>query len=170
MASSAHSLGASDNVVDFACFETGGRLYGIDVLQIREIVRAQEVTPLPRAPQMIEGVIDLRGAVIPVIDLGRALGGEPIEVDSRTRIAVLEIDGMVVGLRVAAAVDVLSVEASAIEEPPALATQAGYDAVRAVIRRKDAPPVLVLSLEHMLETIYRSGLRARGDQEAGEES
>ena len=50
-----------------------------------------------------------------------------------------------------------------MEEPPALATQAGYDAVRAVVRRPEAAPVLVLSLEHLLESVYRS---ARGGEEA----
>jgi purine-binding chemotaxis protein CheW len=151
----------TDNAVVFACFESGGRLYGVDVLQIREIVRSCEVTPLPRAPELIEGVVDLRGAVIPVIDLARALTGRPAKETAATRIAVLEVEGMAVGLRVEAAVDVLSVDGSAIGSPPALATQAGYDAVRAVVRRPDATPVLVLSLEHLLESLYRSALEGR---------
>jgi purine-binding chemotaxis protein CheW len=151
-----------ENTVDLACFETRGRVYGIDVLQIREIVRSQEVTPLPRAPELIEGVIDLRGAVIPVIDLGHALCGERAEEGIGTRIAVLEVDGMVLGLRVDAAVDVISVAASDVDEPPALATHAGYDTVRAVVRRADAPPVLVLSLECLLESVYRSSLPSAG--------
>lgn len=142
--------------VDLACFEIRGRIYGVDVLQIREIVRSQAVTPLPRAPGLIEGVIDLRGAVIPVVDLGRALDGESVEEGQSTRIAVLEVDDMVFGLRVESAVDVLSVGAGKVDEPPALATHAGYDAVRAVVRRDGAPPVLVLSLDHLLECVYRS--------------
>lgn len=149
---------AADNAVVFACFESSGQLYGIDVLQIREIVRSCSVTPLPRSPELIEGVVDLRGAVIPVLDLARSLGDEVAEETSATRIAILEIEGMAVGLRVEAAVDVLSVDAAAIEGPPALATQAGYDAVRAVVRRPDAAPVMILSLENLLESVYRSAL------------
>lgn len=151
---------AADNAVVFACFESDARLYGIDVLQIREIVRSRVVTPLPRAPELIEGVIDLRGAVIPVLDLARTLGGEPVAETPATRIAVLEIEGMAVGLRVEAAVDVLSVDAAAIEGPPALATQAGYDVIRAVVRRTDAAPLMVLSLENLLESVYRSALES----------
>lgn len=143
-------------MVDLACFEIRNRVYGIDVLQIREIVRSQEVTPLPRAPALIEGVVDLRGAVVPVVDLGRALDGERVPESSSTRIAVLEVDEMVFGLRVESAVDVLSVGAATIDEPPALATHAGYEAVRAVVRRSGAPPVLVLSMDHLLECVYRS--------------
>lgn len=156
-------VGLGDNAIDLACVEVRGRLYGIEVTQIREIVRPQEVTPLPRAPILIEGVIDLRGSVIPVIDLCRALHGEAGAELPTTRIAVLEVEGMVIGLRVEAAVDVLSVDARSVEEPPALATQAGYDAIRAVIRRPDAAPVLVLSTEHLLEGVYRSARAGGGE-------
>lgn len=157
------TLLAAGATVELACFEAHGRLYGVDVMQIREIVRAQEVTPLPRAPELIEGVVDLRGAVIPVVDLGRALGGAPVSEGPANRIAVLEVDDMALGLRVEAAVDVLSVASEALLEPPALATHAGYDVVRAVVRRSDGPPVLVLSVEHLLESLYRSAL-AKGPE------
>jgi purine-binding chemotaxis protein CheW len=157
----ASSLLTSETSVELACFGVRARLYGIDVLQIREIVRSLEVTPLPRAPTLIEGVIDLRGIVIPVVDLGRALGGEPVAEGPQTRIAVLEVDEMALGLRVESAVDVLSVGAGALCEPPALALQAGYAVVRAVVRRSDGPPVLVLSVEHLLEGLYRSALSER---------
>jgi purine-binding chemotaxis protein CheW len=145
-----------ENGVEVACVEAHGRVYGLEVAHIREIVRSQEVTPLPRAPVLIEGVIDLRGRVVPVIDLGRALHGVPAVEGRATRIAVVEVDGLVLGLRVEAAVDVLSVDGSLVEEPPALATQAGYDEVRAVIRRPGAAPVLLVSLERLLEDVYRS--------------
>jgi len=148
--------GTGDVSVDVACFEAAGRVYGIDVLQIREIVRAQQVTPLPNAPALIEGVVELRGAIVPVVDLGRALGGEPVHSEGSARIAVLEVDDMLLGLRVEAAVDVLSVGIGSVAAPPALATNSGYEAVRAVVRRSDAPPVMVLSLDHLLESVYRS--------------
>jgi purine-binding chemotaxis protein CheW len=149
--------------VNLACFEVGGRVYALDVPQLREIVRWQEITPLPMAPELIEGVIDLRGAVIPVIDLGRALGGDVVNVSTRARIVVLECDGLVFGLCVEAAVEVLSLAASALEDPPALAVQAGYEAVRAVVRREGSRPVLVLSLENILESVYRSAIRNQGE-------
>ena len=142
-----------------ACFEVRGNVYAIDVLQIREIVRWQEVTPLPMAPQLIEGVADLRGAVVPVVDLGRALRGEPVPAREAARIVIVEVDELVLGLLVDAAIDVFSVETRSLEAPPALATHAGYEGVRAVVRREGAPPVLVLSLESLLESVYRSARR-----------
>ena len=147
---------AFDSALELACFEIGGNVYGVDVLQIREIVRAQEVTSLPKAPELIEGVIELRGQVIPVVDLGRILGGTPTNPSPAARIAVLEVDDMVIGLRVQLAVDVISATPASIASPPALATNAGYDVVRALVKRTDAPSVLVLSTDHLLEAVYRS--------------
>ena len=151
----------NQNQVTLGCFEVAGRVFAIDVTYVREVVRWQPVTPLPKAPALIEGVIDLRGAVVPVVDLGRALGSDAIEVDSRTRIAVGEVEGLVLGLIVDAAIEVLQVNVTAMEDPPSLATQAGYQATRAVVRRPDAEPILVLSLEHLLESIYRSSLPSK---------
>jgi len=165
LSQNSHSALASEGgQINLACFEVHGRIYALDVTQLREIVRWQEATPLPHAPDLIEGVIDLRGVVIPVLDLGRALAGQPTEVTGRSRVVVLECDGMVLGLSVEAAVDVLSVPASALEDPPALAVQAGYDAVRAVVRRDGEAPVMVLSLDHILECVYRSALADAGDR------
>jgi purine-binding chemotaxis protein CheW len=152
-----------ENQVNLACFETHGRIYALDVSQVREIVRYQEITPLPMAPVLIEGVIDLRGAVIPVVDLARALGGERAEVTGQSRIVVLDCDGLVLGLCVESATDVLSVDAGRLEDVPELASQAGYDAVRHVVRRPGAQPVMVISLEHILENVYKSAISAPED-------
>jgi chemotaxis signal transduction protein len=77
---------------------------------------------------------------------------------------VTEVEGLVMGLAVDAAVDVLPVDVTQLEDPPALATQTGYDVTRAVVRRPDAEPILVLSLEHLLESVYRSALASKEDE------
>lgn len=148
----------NENQVNLACFEVKGQAYALDVSQVKEIVRFQEITPLPLAPALIEGVIDLRGAVIPVIDLERMLAGGRTEETAQSRIVVLDCDGMVVGLCVGAATDVLSLDVSALEDVPDLASHAGYDAVRHVVRRDDEAPVMVLSVDNILESVYRSAL------------
>jgi purine-binding chemotaxis protein CheW len=140
-------------------------MYALDVSYVKEVVRWQPVTPLPNAPTLIEGVIDLRGAVVPVVDLGRALGGDAVKPGMRARIVVTEVDGLVMGLAVEAAVEVLPVEVTRMEDPPALATQTGYDVARAVVRRPDTSPILVLSLEHLLESVYRSALSDKEREE-----
>lgn len=145
------------------CFEVGGRTIAIDVANVREVVRWQPVTPLPRSPVLIEGVIDLRGALVPIVDLGRALNEVKVEPSSNTRIVVVETDGLVIGLMVDSAIEVLQVGAASMEDPPALATHAGYEAARAVVRRPDSDPIVVLSLEYLLESVYRSMPTTRED-------
>jgi purine-binding chemotaxis protein CheW len=151
-------LASGASHVTLACFEVAGDLYALDVAQLREVVRWQSVTPLPRAPALIEGVVDLRGAIVPVVDLGKVLRGTPVQGGPRARFAIVEVDGLVVGLAVEAATEVIAVEAAALCDPPALAAHAGYDAARAVVRRAGAPPILVVALEHVLECVYRSAL------------
>jgi purine-binding chemotaxis protein CheW len=158
--------GIDETHIELACLEVRGQVYGVDVQQVREIVRAQALTPLPRAPELVEGVIDLRGVIVPVVDLGRALGGAPIADSAASRIAIVEVDGMAFGLRADAASEVLAVAGSDVQSPPALVAQTGYDAIRAVVRRPGLPPVLVLALESVLESVYRSGLRDKPKEAA----
>ena len=157
------AVAGAEKRVTLGCFEVAGGVFALDVSQLREVVRWQPVTPLPRAPALIEGVVDLRGAIVPVIDLGRALGTDPVKPSDAARIAVVEVDGLVIGLAVDAAIEVLPVDVKALEDPPALATQAGYNTARAIVRRPGAAPILVLSLEHVIESVYRSALPAEGE-------
>jgi purine-binding chemotaxis protein CheW len=144
--------------VSLACFGVADQRYALDVSHVREIVRRPEITPLPNSPELIEGVVELRDNVIPVIDLSRALGLPPSQTTNASRVAIVEVDGMVFGLCVDNATDVLAVSPSDLRDPPTLALQAGYEAVKAVVRRPDSRPVMVLALEEILETVYRSAL------------
>ncbi|HEY5657872.1 MAG TPA: chemotaxis protein CheW [Myxococcota bacterium] len=152
-----------DNRVTLSCFEVAGGVYAMDVSNVREVVRWQPITPLPKAPLLISGVIDLRGVIVPVVDLGEALNARACEPNPTTRIVVVEVDNLLMGLVVDSAIEVIQVATSALEDPPALATQAGYDATRAVVRRPGEPPILVLSLEHVLESVYKSALATSED-------
>ena len=69
--------------INLACFGVAGQVYALEVALIREIVRRPEITSLPNAPTLIEGVVELRDNVIPVIDLGRALGHPAMELSDR---------------------------------------------------------------------------------------
>jgi purine-binding chemotaxis protein CheW len=153
----------SDVPLELACFELDGACFAVDVAQVREISRCPPLAPLPHAPGLIEGVVDLAGCILPILDLGRVLGRAPVPDPERARLAVLESDGLCFGLRIPPAVEVLSVPLADVEALPALAAQAGYEAVRAVVRRPGAAPLLVLSLEALLERVFRS---ARGQEEA----
>jgi purine-binding chemotaxis protein CheW len=158
MMSEAAAFISDTSTVNLACFEVKGQLYAIEVEYVREIVRMMEITPLPNAPSLIEGVIDLRDTVIPIMDLVRALNRGTASAGMHARIIVLEVDGLVLGLWVDAATDVLTLDTQHLEDVPELATQAGYDAVRHVVRHEDGPPIMVLAVDRLVENIYRSAL------------
>lgn len=152
-----------DAALELACFELDGVCFAVDVAQVREISRCPPLAPLPHAPPLIEGVADLGGIILPILDLGRVLGRAPVPAPECARLAVLESDGLCFGLRIPPTVEVRSVPLASVEALPALASQAGYEVVRAVVRRPDASPLLVLSLEALLERVFRG---AAGAQEA----
>src|SRR5262245_64293177 len=109
MQPASHPVAPAGERVHLGCFEVAGRALAIEVSRLREVVRYREPTPLPGAPECVEGVIDLRGALVPVVDLGRALGAAPARRGRRTRIAVAEVEGLVVGFVVDAALEILAV-------------------------------------------------------------
>ena len=148
------------STVNLTCFEVKEQLYAIEVEYVREIVRILEITPLPNAPSLIEGVIDLRGTVIPVMDLARVLNRGTGSTGAHARIIVLEVDGLALGVWVDAATDVMTLDANRLEELPDLATRAGYDAVRHVVRRPNEAPIMILSVDRLVECVYR--IRATG--------
>ena len=100
------------------CFRMGKETFGVDIFAVREIVRVQEITKVPGAPEFVLGVINLRGRVISVVDLGHQLGLGRTEVTSSSRILVIQLDGSSVGFLVDAATSVIKVPADAIDSRP----------------------------------------------------
>jgi purine-binding chemotaxis protein CheW len=143
------AVSAARAPLDFACIQAGGQRYALRVPYIREIARWQEPTPLPRAPRWIEGLMDLRANVLPVVDLSLMLGGAPQPRSPRARIVVLAAERWLVGLRVEAALDVVAAGADALETP-ALPEGPGSSLIEAVLHRPGQPPLLVLDVPRLL--------------------
>jgi purine-binding chemotaxis protein CheW len=98
-------------------FRIGSETYGVRIGAVREIVRVPEITTVPSAPDLIEGVINLRGKIIPVMDLRKRFGQVDIQHDKRNRILVVELENKMVGLIVNSASEVLKIPPSDIEAP-----------------------------------------------------
>jgi purine-binding chemotaxis protein CheW len=104
-------------------FRIGKEEFGVDILMVQEIIRITKITPIPNAPEFILGVINLRGRVIPVVDLRQRLkirGNRPSADDKMTRILIVEMFAHVMGFIVDAVSEVTRVEVSAIEPTPNL--------------------------------------------------
>jgi purine-binding chemotaxis protein CheW len=100
------------------CFRIGKETFGVDIFAVREIVRVQDVTKIPGAPEFVLGVINLRGRIITVVDLRRQMGFAPSDVTPTSRILVIHLDGVSVGFLVDAATSVIKVPGDAIDPPP----------------------------------------------------
>lgn len=98
-------------------FRIGSETYGVRIASVREIVRVPEITSVPNAPDTIEGVINLRGKIIPVMDLRKRFGNAPTQPDKKNRILVVELDNRLLGLIVSSASEVLKIPPSEIEAP-----------------------------------------------------
>jgi purine-binding chemotaxis protein CheW len=101
-------------------FRIGEETYGVQIGSVREIVRVPEITAVPNAPDLIEGVINLRGKIIPVMDLRKRFGSAAIQSDKKNRILVVELENRLLGLIVSSASEVLKIPPSEIEPPGAV--------------------------------------------------
>ena len=108
-----------ERLMQLVGFILGGELFGVDILMVQEIIRSTEITHVPNAPDFVEGVINLRGNIIPVIDLRKRLNmaGE-MPVQEKDWILILNIEGRTTGFIVDQVTEVLKIEEAEIEPPP----------------------------------------------------
>ena len=99
-------------------FEVGEEEYGLEILRVKEVIRIREITRLPRAPSFVKGIINLRGDVIPIIDLRDKFGLEAREETAQTRVIVVEVEGRLMGMVVDSASQVVRIPADQIDPPP----------------------------------------------------
>ena len=131
---------------------------------VQEIIRVAEITQVPRAPRAVKGVINLRGKVIPVIDLRRQLGLGEVEPGRATRIVVVTFEGRLLGLLVDSAQQVLKVPVSSIEAAPEEVVEIDSNYIRGVAKLEDRLIILI-----DLGTVLARELKEAGS-EAGAEA
>lgn len=124
-------------------FRIGNETYGVRIASVREIVRVPEITAVPNAPEMIEGVINLRGRIIPVMDLRKRFSNLSDSSDKKNRILVVELDNKLLGLIVSSASEVLKIPPSEIEAPGTLFTEGDSSYVTGVGKLKGRLIILV---------------------------
>ncbi len=137
--------------VQLACFRVGAELYALDIMRIKEIIRPQKLTPVPKAPSFIEGVINLRGAVIPVADMRKRFD-QPIDTDSRkNRIVICLLAGKYIGLLVDEVTEVKRFGRKEIAPSPQFVHGAQADYFLGVARR-DNELILLIDLGKVLSS------------------
>ena len=138
----------SDEVFQVVSFDIGTEEYAVDILEVQEIIRMVEITPVPKAPYYVEGVINLRGKVIPIVDLRLRFGLSAAERTKETRIVVVDVSRIILGLVVDSVSEVIRIPSSLIEPPPN-GKQGGAEFHKGV-GRVDGRLLILLDLNRLL--------------------
>lgn len=132
-------------------FRIGRETFGLPISLVHEIVRTPEITNVPHAPEYVEGVMNLRGRIVPVIDLRRRFGGAAIENNRKNRVLVVDVESKAVGLIVESASEVLKISDAQIEPPPNVLTDAATGYVTGVAKHQGRLIILV-DLKRILQS------------------
>lgn len=139
-------------ILQLVSFHIDNEEFGVDILKVQEIIRMMAVTKVPNAPCFIEGVINLRGRVIPIIDLRIRLGLERISHNNSTRIIVLEISNKTIGFIVDSVNEVLRIPKSIIESPPDIISGGVNSEYITSVGKLDDRLLILLDLEKILSS------------------
>ena len=146
-----------NEIIQLVSFNCGSEEFGIDILKVQEINKSLKITKVPNAPSFIEGVINLRGKVIPVVCLRRKLGLEDKEADKDTRIIVVEISERTIGFIVDSVNEVLRIPKVITETPPDLVLGIDSKYITSIAKLEDRLLIL-LDIDKVLSTEEYDGL------------
>src|SRR6056297_170577 len=152
-----HEVRKDEELLQLVTFSIGEEEFGVEILKVQEIIRMLEITRVPKAPDFVEGVINLRGKVIPVIDLRLRFGLKAKKHDKKTRIIVIEINQMIVGFVVDSVSEVLRIPAGTIEPPPPVISGLDSEYISGVGKLDDRL-LIMLDLNRLLSKEEKSAL------------
>lgn len=137
------------NILELVGFTIANEFFALEINSIREIIKVNDITRVPNTPNYIKGVINLRGKVIPIIDMRKKLNLKQIDYDKNTRIIILEFNNMIVGIIVDSVREVLRIDSSVTEPPPAVVKGGASDYISAV-GKLDDKLINILNLDYLL--------------------
>ena len=132
-----------DPMMQWVTFRLGDEKYGINVMQVQEVLRITEIAPVPGAPSYVLGIINLRGNVVTVIDTRSRFGLMPKDVDDYTRIVIIESDDHIIGIQVDSVAEVVDLRASEIETAPNVGNEESSKYIQGVTSRDNQLLILV---------------------------
>lgn len=127
-----HDAERDSSLLQLVTFRIGEEEFGVDILAVQEIIRLVPITPVPRAPVDIAGVINLRGKVIPVVNMRSRFSLPARDASPQTRIVVMESEEKIVGFLVDAVSEVLRIPVTTVEDPPPVVAGIGSEYIRGV--------------------------------------
>ncbi|OPX56790.1 purine-binding chemotaxis protein CheW [Oceanospirillum multiglobuliferum] len=139
----AKNAGSSDPILQYVTFRLVDETYGINVMQVQEVLRYSEIAPVPGAPSYVLGIINLRGNVVTVIDTRQRFGLMNAETTDSTRIVIIEVEKQVVGILVDSVSEVVYLRQSEIETTPNVGNEESAKFIQGVCNKNDQLLILV---------------------------
>jgi purine-binding chemotaxis protein CheW len=147
---SSNTLAANgDEVLQWVTYKLGEETYGINVMQVQEVLRHTEIAPVPGAPDYVLGIINLRGNVVTVIDTRSRFGLPSSDISDNTRIVIIESDEQVVGILVDSVAEVVYLRSSEIDSAPNVGTEESAKFIQGVSNR-DGQLLILVDLNKLL--------------------
>jgi len=140
---------ANDPIIQWVTFQLENETYGINVMQVQEVLRVTEIAPVPGAPDFVMGIINLRGNVVTVLDTRKRFGLAPKEMDDATRIVIIEAEDNVVGILVDSVAEVVEMRRSAIESSPNVGNDESSRYIDGVANR-DGQLLILVDIDKLL--------------------
>lgn len=144
------SEAVTESHLEFLCFRVSDEIYGINIMDIKEIIKPREVTEIPRAPTFVSGVLSLRGTIIPVIDMRIRMGLAVENPNGKERIVVIKNNNSFSGLLVDEVIQVVQVQPNALEAAPTVLDGIDRDFVSG-LGRSDGRLIIILNLENIAD-------------------
>jgi len=134
---------SEDPILQWVSFKLAGETYGVNVMQVQEVLRYTEIAPVPGAPSYVLGIINLRGNVVTVIDTRERFGLMPGEITGNTRVVIIEADQHVVGILVDSVAEVVYLRQSEIETAPNVGNEESAKFIQGVCHKNEELLILI---------------------------
>ncbi len=131
------------DILQLVTFKLGEEQFAVDILKVQEINRMKAITKIPNTPHHVEGVVNLRGKVIPIVNLRKKIGLPEKENDEQSRIMIMEIQGLTMGLIVDAVDEVLRIPAGIVEPSPTVSMGMETGLIKGIAKLEDRLIVLI---------------------------
>ncbi|MGA2544967.1 MAG: chemotaxis protein CheW [Rectinemataceae bacterium] len=141
----------TSEVKQLISFTVGAEEYGLELLRVKEVIRMRQITWLPKAPSCVKGIINLRGDVIPIVDLRERFGLAAQEQTAITRMIVVEVEGRMVGMVVDSASQVVRIPADQFDPPPTAMGEVSRDFITAVGKMGEKL-IIMIDVDRVLST------------------
>jgi len=164
-----HLQAAEDELNQLISFEVGEEEYGLEILRVKEVIRIRQITRLPGTPPFVRGIINLRGDVIPIIDLRSKLGLAEQEYTGSTRVIVVAMEGRLLGMVVDAVSQVVRLPADQVEPPPPIAGGLSARFIKGVGKLEERM-IILLDIDRLLSAQEKSELERLEERQAAPEA